>query len=117
MQTPTPTQALPEQFSAEWLYDFLMGLIEPDLTSANIGSLDAKYAGETAQEKKEREKRYDAAFVTYNGALRELDSLFAQNAQEVKKEMEAFTRGMEGDENASALQSAEQELDSSDSAK
>lgn len=117
MPTPTSTQALPEQLSAEWLYDFLMGLIEPDLTSENIGSLDTNYAGESSAQKNERESRYAKAFETYNGALAELDLLFTQDAQEVKNEMDAFTRHMEHTETASALQSAEQELDSSDTHK
>jgi hypothetical protein len=49
----------------EELFDLLMGSIEPELTSAQIPLLDAKYKDETPEEKKLRGERYAAAFAQF----------------------------------------------------
>ncbi len=61
MQTTTATQSfgsIPGDLSLEDLYDVIMETIEPDLTSKNIGTLDEKYADETAEQRKARGLRY-----------------------------------------------------------
>lgn len=47
------------------LYDTLMGAIEPELTTAGLATLAAKYADETRDQKAGRAKRYNAAFEEY----------------------------------------------------
>ncbi|MBI1812702.1 hypothetical protein HYR82_02890 [Candidatus Peregrinibacteria bacterium] len=51
---------------AEQLYDVLMAEIEPDLLLANIPTLDAKYAGESAEDHAARMKRYEAAYKAFD---------------------------------------------------
>ena len=49
----------------EQLYDLIMGQIEPDLVTAQIPLLDAKYANETPEEKRARGERYAEAFALF----------------------------------------------------
>ena len=51
---------------AEQLYDVLMGEIEPDLLLGNIPGLDAKYAGETPEQKDARMKRYEESYKKFD---------------------------------------------------
>ncbi|PIQ76450.1 hypothetical protein COU78_06385 [Candidatus Peregrinibacteria bacterium CG10_big_fil_rev_8_21_14_0_10_49_24] len=52
------------------IYDALMSAIEPELLSANLPSLEEKYANETLRQKKEREMRYQKAFAAYDKAYK-----------------------------------------------
>jgi len=67
MDQPTP----PSIPSARALYDELMGAIEPELTSAVIGTLAEKYASETAEQKQQRLAKYEKAFAAYDKAFTE----------------------------------------------
>lgn len=72
MQTTTATQSfgsIPGDLSLEDLYDVIMETIEPDLTSKNIGTLDEKYADETAEQRKARGLRYAEAFALFEQAF------------------------------------------------
>ena len=50
----------------EEFYDNLMSQIEPELTSAQLPLLEARYAGETDEQKAVRQARYDAAFEEFD---------------------------------------------------
>jgi hypothetical protein len=56
--------------SGEAIYDFLMAKIEPDLVSAAIPTLNAKYKNETPDQRKARGERYKTAFERYDTAYR-----------------------------------------------
>ena len=53
-----------------WLYDFIMQTIEPDLLSSTIGTLDEKYAGESATDRNARLFRYKKAFEDFDQQAR-----------------------------------------------
>lgn len=55
----------PQIVDGQVLYDALMHMIEPELTTAGMAELDAKYAAETAEERATRMKRYQKAFDAY----------------------------------------------------
>jgi Skp family chaperone for outer membrane proteins len=55
--------------AAEELYDQIMGTIEADLTTANLQTLNTKYAGETPEQSKVRSERYAKAFAEYEKRL------------------------------------------------
>ncbi|MDO8649195.1 MAG: hypothetical protein Q7R81_05435 [Candidatus Peregrinibacteria bacterium] len=65
MPTPVQDDATNQQL-AEQLYDVLMAEIEPDLLLENIPTLDAKYAGETPEDKEARNKRYEVAYKKFD---------------------------------------------------
>ena len=54
---------LPE---GEEFYDNLMSQIEPELVSSQLPLLEARYAGETEEQKAVRQARYDAAFEEFD---------------------------------------------------
>lgn len=83
----TPATAIDVQNKqlAEQLYDTLMSEIEPDLLLANLPTLDAKYAGESAADRAERMKRYDAAYAKF-------DKEFATFMAEVQEEVRVSKR-------------------------
>jgi hypothetical protein len=63
---PAAYQGIDTQELAKQLYDVLMAEIEPDLLLENIPGLDAKYAGEGTEEKKQRLQRYEAAYKRFD---------------------------------------------------
>lgn len=58
-----PAPILPQ---GEEFYDALMAQIEPDLVSTQLPLLEARYAGETPEQKEVRQARYDAAFEEFD---------------------------------------------------
>lgn len=84
-----------------------MTLIEPDLVSTSIGTLDAKYKGETAEEKKDRLATYEKAFVIFESVLDDLDERTLEDLRAVKHKM----RRRENKERASDTAVAAQLLD------
>ena len=60
---PVQAPALPE---GEEFYDALMAQIEPELVSSQLPLLEARYAGETEEQKALRQARYDAAFEEFD---------------------------------------------------
>ena len=69
MTTVTPVSAVDNNVLAEQVYDSLMAPIEEDLLTANIPTLDAKYAMETADEHTARMERYKKAYATFDKAM------------------------------------------------
>lgn len=59
----TQAPVLPD---GEQFYDSLMSQIEPELVSTQLPLLDARYAGETDEQKAVRQARYDAAFTEFD---------------------------------------------------
>lgn len=77
---PAAFQGLNSEELARQLYDVLMADIEPDLLLENLSSLDAKYAGETPEEKERRLARYEAAYKRFD---QEFNDFMAQINAEV----------------------------------
>jgi hypothetical protein len=50
-------------------YNTFMETIEPDLTIANMQTLDTKYANETEKEREERAMRYNHAYELFQAAF------------------------------------------------
>lgn len=74
-QNQTATQTglpLPPQIpGGREVYDMIMKEIEPDLQSTIVDTLDAKYAGESTEDKQKRMVRYQQAFEKYQAAYKE----------------------------------------------
>ena len=71
---PMP-QTQPYIPSAEQLYDTIMEMVEPELLTAEIPKLKAKYEGENPDEARERSERYKKAFAEYE----KISSLYFQD--------------------------------------
>ena len=71
--------------NGEELYDYLMQQIEPELTSSQVHTLREKYKDESAQEKKQRSKRYKAAFATY-------DEVYKKYMEDLHDQVVAYKR-------------------------
>jgi len=74
MSTPTPTSGAPVPpviMSGAELYNQIMSGIEVDLTTENMPTLDAKYAGENETDQKVRMTRYGEAFAEYQKQFEE----------------------------------------------
>lgn len=80
------------------LYDTLMIEIEPDLLLENLSTLDAKYEGETPEQKAERMKRYEAAYAKF-------DAEFAKFMNDVNEEVRVSRRTALQAKEAAAKQS------------
>lgn len=114
--TPIVDTELPEEYSAEWLYDAMMSQIEPDLTLENIGRLEEKYAGETPEHKKWRDEKYENAFLLYDDCLSELDWVLTEDAKTLKDQVMRLAKILENDDQEIAMNTANSDLDSSVSA-
>lgn len=84
---------LPVIPSGREIYDSLMSTIEPELMTAQLPLLKDKYVAETAEQKKERGKRYKKAFAayevayqTYVAALHQETAQFHRNARRFVEE-------------------------------
>lgn len=83
------------------VYDAIMGKIEPELISANLPGLEAKYAGESLEERQVRMQRYTLAFQEY-------DRVYGEWITNVQKAVKA--------KRTDALQKAEIQLQEKDAA-
>jgi len=114
MSNHTQTATAHPYLSPEWLYDTLMGQIDPDLTLENIKTLDEKYKGETPEEKEKRELRYVASFQAYDECLGELDWVLAEDAKVLKEEMSKYADELEESDRTSDEKRTNESIDSSD---
>lgn len=64
--TPAPSTTEPTILTGEEFYDSIMSQIEPELVSTQLPLLDARYAGETDEQKAVRQARYDKAFEEFD---------------------------------------------------
>lgn len=113
MSNHTKTATAHPYLSPEWLYDTLMEQIDPDLTLENIKMLDEKYKGETAEQKEQRNLRYQASFEIYDECLEELDWVLAEDAKTVKEEMALFADAFEAHDKTTDEKRMNDSIDSS----
>lgn len=97
MQNETSESAIaPVLPEGQEFYDNLMSQIEPELTSQMLPLLDARYAGETPEEKEIRQTRYDKAFEEFDRRSAEEMAGFEQDVHQYKvqtmREAEAASR-------------------------
>jgi hypothetical protein len=71
--------------SGDEIYDSIMGKIEPELTTAELPKLAAKYKGESRAEADVRKNRYNAAFATYYKEFRKF-------TMELRKKVQNYHR-------------------------
>jgi hypothetical protein len=89
------------------IYNLLMKDIESDLLPENLDILEGKYKGETAEEKRARKNRYNAAFEKYDKELdkylKDLDQKILQYKKTAIKSLEEKNRSTE-DSDLSAIE-------------
>lgn len=81
---PEPT--IPLELTGEQVFDVIMGAIEPELTSAQVDGLTAKYANETPEQKQEREERYNKAYEEYDRRFALFQKALDEKADAVHRE-------------------------------
>ena len=69
------------------VYDALMGGIEPELVTDNLGKLDEPYTNESAEDRKTRYQRYTQAFAEYR-------KQFTQWAGKLRQAVKTFRRSV-----------------------
>jgi hypothetical protein len=94
-----------------WLYDQIMGQIEPDLLSEEIPRLAGKYKDETSQEHKERMEAYAKAFKIFDEVFKEMSGGMYAEIEQLKKEAQRGRKSHEQNEKQEQLRSIEQSLD------
>lgn len=100
--------------SGNWLYDFVMQTIEPDLTTANIETLDAKYAGESGTDHAARLFRYEKAFHDFDRILNLIQDGLTDIAQSQKKQARKQVFEKESAEKSGHMKVMEQEIETFD---
>ncbi len=80
--------------SGQEIYDSIMAVIEPELTSSQLPLLKEKYAGETLEQKKERGKRYKKAFAAYEIAFRDYAAALHQETTQFQRNARRFVEEM-----------------------
>jgi len=89
-----------------------MSQIESDLKLGKIGTLEEKYAGETPEHKKMREKKYKEAFLLYDECLAELDWVLAEDAKMLKEHVAYLAKELEESDKAEDQKRIDTDLDS-----
>ncbi len=102
--------AVPQALGPEAVYDIVMGLIEPDLMSAQLPLLTEKYAKETPEETIARMERYDRAFALFDKAIADLSTIAGDAAREWKGEVQRFLQEEESRERGGEIAAAEAAL-------
>ena len=97
-----------------WLYDFIMQTIEPDLLSSTIGTLDEKYAGESATDRNARLFRYKKAFEDFDDLLNLIQDGLTEKAQHQKKQARKKVLDTESVEKSGRVEAMEQEIETFD---
>lgn len=102
----------PEFFqSKDWLYDTIMGQIEPDLTTPQIDHLDEKYKGETDEQRKQRMEAYDKAFVIFEQVFKQVSEQVEQDVHEQQAKAHLQRKQEEDAEHTQEMSQAEKLLD------
>ena len=94
-----------------WLYDQIMGQIEPDLLSDQIPLLEEKYKTETAEERKNRTDAYAKAFHIFDEVFKEMASGIYAEVEQLKHLAQKDRAFDEQSQHQGELQSLEQQLD------
>jgi len=97
--------------SPEAMYDALMAQIEPDLMLSNLPTLTNKYAGETEDERKLREAKYQLAFLLFDDCMTELNWVFEEDGRHIKDVVSGIVRAVEAREHADGLNMIESNFD------
>jgi len=111
----TQTDNADDSNRGDWLYNFIMGAIEPDLCTWNIGTLDEKHNDETSIEHDARMERYENAFTVFDENLNITKDGFASKAMEKKAETKKRVNKKEKKEREGDIASATEQLESLDS--
>ncbi|MDD5026203.1 MAG: hypothetical protein PHH13_02380 [Candidatus Peribacteraceae bacterium] len=96
-----------------WLYDAIMEVLEPELMSQSIETLDGTYRSESAEAHTERMARYDRAFATFDDVLTSLGADMIEKTRAQGRGKKAAVRKQEEKERGASLTKLEQDLDSS----
>lgn len=78
-----PKPAIP---SGKEVFRSIMSEIEPDLVDATVEKLEAKYKGETKEEKKARMERYGKAFAEYEKRFEQYITKLGEEVDNYKRE-------------------------------
>lgn len=94
-----PATTEPTIMTGEEFYDSVMSQIEPELVSSQLPLLDARYAGESDEQKAVRQARYDKAFEEFDRRAAEEMAGLEHEVHEYKvttmREAEAASRAQE----------------------
>lgn len=94
-----------------WLYDTIMGQIEPDLTTNHIPLLKEKYVRETDEEKVYRLQCYTKAFEIFDEALEKTLQTIDDDMRLFKRLMREEAMKEEASERQKAVEKSEKAID------
>lgn len=103
---------VPIRMTADEIFDAIMGDIEPELTSAQIGTLKEKYKDETEAEKKMRGERYIKAYAEFDKRYAEVHAKLQGKARSFHLEAMRSVESKDKKEEAANLESIESSLTS-----
>ena len=95
-----------------WLYDQIMGQIEPDLLSGSIPLLDEKYKSETPEQHKERMNAYEQAFKIFDEVFKEMSGGIYSEIKQMKHAAQHGRNAVEQKEHGDDLRSADEQFGS-----
>lgn len=111
----TQKQISDDTLAGQELYDSVMAHIEPDLLSANIDTIDEKYADESDVDRAAREEGYQNAFDECVRVLSLMKEGLVDQAHRYAQMQKATVSKKEAEEKEQNVEQAEAELDSLDS--
>src|SRR3989344_2093093 len=95
----------------QWLYDFLMKGIEPDLVTENLETIDAKYPHESAIDHDARMERYDRAFDEFDRVIDLIADQLVKEAVDQRHEVQSTLKEKEKTEREHDVTEAEHLFD------
>lgn len=95
----------------EWLYNEIMRHIEPDLLTDVLSTHVEIYKDETHEERIERMKAYDEAFIIFDKAAAEFEHALHQDLRGVRAKSQHEARKREKKEQNKGLEDIESQLD------
>ena len=98
-------------YSADWLYDLIMGELEPDLTTDNLPLLEEKYENEPEEGRLEREQRYEEAFEIFDRILEDIDDELLSGMRKKKTAARKKISKKEKEERSEEMGTTEEQLD------
>lgn len=117
MVDPIVTAGIPElrmdvpiTQSEDEIYDAIMGRIEPELTSAQIPTLEEKYKNETTEEKMARDARYAAASEEFDRQLTAFNAAMSQKVRSSHREAMGSLEQKHRDDEANVMTTIESSL-------
>ena len=98
---------------SDWLYDLVMGSIEPDLTLENLPILGSLYGGETKGENEARMSRYENAFQRFDKKIALMTDDLVADARSKKDETKKKVKEQEEMEHDEEMSEIEKKLSNS----